>query len=191
MKNKLREVIPLDVESLGRAVADDFSAFKVIQEKIAGLQAAVELEVTNVIESLGERLEGLKDLISLASDVATTVKWTVRAIQCGTPPGWGCLKLVFSSLTASIAEKVLSSCSLQREVACLASGLDFVRTGIPEVIASAVTDKFNAIVAGIHPRLAPLFAEIGDVPSLNCSEIGCEGGRTEMDLAFGSSPAGA
>jgi hypothetical protein len=184
VKAKLKALIPLDVASLGRAVADDFAEFKVIQEKLASLEQTVESEVTTVIEGLGARFSGIKDLISLASTVATTVKWTVRAIQCGTPPGWGCLKLVFSSLTAYIAEKVLSTCSLQRDVACLTADLEFVKTGIPKALAGAITEHFNGVVGKIDPRLSPLFAEITEVPSLDCTEVGCEGGRTEMDLAF-------
>jgi hypothetical protein len=184
VKAKVREVIPLDVESLGRAVANNFGDFKAIEDRVSSLKDTVHDEITTVVEALHDKLSGIREVISLASKVASIVKWTVRAIQCGTPPAWGCLKLLFSSLTAWIAEKVLSTCSLQREVACLTSGVDFVRTGIPRALASAITDKLNGVLGGIDSRLAPLFAEITDVPSLNCDEIGCEGGRSEMDLAF-------
>ena len=184
VKTKLRQLIPLDVESLGRAVANDFSEFKVIQEKIASLQQTIETTVATLIDGLRDKLAGIKDVISLASKIANMVKWTIRGIQCGTPPGWGCLKLVFSSLTAYIAEKVLATCSLQRDVACATAGLDFVKTGIPKALASAITGTFNDLVGRIDSRLSPLFAEITEVPFMSCSEIGCEGGRAEIDLAF-------
>jgi hypothetical protein len=185
-KERLLAVLPLDVESLEleAAVKNEFSQFDFVIKKVEELQSGVEAKLDDIKEKLGENLSGLTALLKKASTVASMVKWAVRAIQCATPPGWGCLKLVFSSLTAWVAEKVLGYCPLQRKVACLISGIEFVQTGIPKAIANAVGKELNDTLSAIHPDLSPLFKELDSVPSINCNDIGCDGEPSELDLAF-------
>jgi hypothetical protein len=184
LKHKWFNMIPQDLESLEQALTQRFSGVMAPIEKLKNLKDTIDAKIEEVKEALGEYWNGIKKVIEVAEEIATLVKWTARLIQCGSPPVWGCLKLLFSSLTAWLVEKVLDSCWLQRKVACALSTVDFVRVGLPTKLAGAIRDKLNDFVTDIAPGLSPLFDEIKYEPPVRCEEIGCDESIIALDLAY-------
>ncbi|KFG69595.1 DUF4157 domain-containing protein [Microvirga sp. BSC39] len=83
---------------------------------VAGVQAKVDAEVENVraltepYEKIFETLSDVQKSISDIMRLVSAVRWGLRIIQCVTPPGLGCLKLLLQAVVEELAAKVISSC---------------------------------------------------------------------------------
>lgn len=185
VKEKMLKILPLDIASLQKAVNTEFSEITAIAQKLEELESTIETQFDTILNKFDEQLAEIKQVIKVAEKIGDAVKWTVRAIQCVTPPGWGCLKLVFSSLTAWAAEQVLNDCSLQKIIACKLADLEFIQEELPFAIAQGITDELNSSLGAIDPRLS-LFAPIekNKIESIDCQDIGCEGEPDKTHEAF-------
>jgi hypothetical protein len=179
LKNRLAAILPLNFKALQAASKNGFRKYRALTSKLAGLQKRVHAFIKGVVDKYTSKLAGVKSVLKKVSKVAKIIRAAVVAIQCGTPPFWGCLKLLLRSLTSKIIRKVLGLCWVQRKIASLVMGLSFFKN-LPLSLAGFVAERINNILKKIHPQLAPVFAKITPGKSPSASEIGCGGGSSKL-----------
>lgn len=83
---------------------------------VAGVEARVAKEIedlealTKPYEDIFKTLADVQKAISDIMKLVSIVRWGLRIVQCVTPPGLGCLKLLLQAVAEELAAKVISSC---------------------------------------------------------------------------------
>jgi hypothetical protein len=152
-------------------------------------------ELTKIVKDLGESKEvkfvrdmvkkfeplaALKELLDKSDTVATIVKWGMVALNCVTPPGWGCLKVLAKKLVKRVVDEILKICPVQRAVACIVMKIKFFKN-IPTSLAKDITEWLDGKLGNIHPELKGVFKPIESEKLPNCNEVECKEEKPATD----------
>lgn len=162
-----------NVEKLASAKAD-------LEKMVVDLQGAAEQKVEAIVEEMvkpyEEELAFIADVSKWVGDIGkivNTIRWAARVINCATPPGVGCLKILLQAAGEKALEMVVESCWFQENVVVpLFNNVDFFRD-LPGRISGYVIEQVkealpldDALKAKLFPSTAPPGQEIkeGDIP---------------------------
>lgn len=102
------------------------------------------------------------------------------AIQCGTPPGWGCLKLIASRLIAEAIDSIMKWCWTQEQFDDIVKATG-VLDMIPKKLAGYTADGIESAL----PKFSPLFdRSLFDTNLSLPDKIPCDEGPTELHKAY-------
>jgi hypothetical protein len=177
-KEWLAKIIPVDIGALKAAAKDGFKQYLPWMEKLIAFRKSVLNFIDGVVGSFSGILKGIGEIISKISKIVRIVNIAKAAIQCGTPPGIGCVKLLLKPLEDALVGRILSTCWVQRKIARLLLSINFIKS-IPRSLAKYIAEKANALLSKIHPQLSPVFADIRSGSLPKAEEIGCGGEPSE------------
>ena len=153
------------IESIKNHIEKYISQFDFIEkfdllQKVEDFISPFKVIINKILE--------IKKWVTNIKSIVSQIKWFARIINCLTPPGWGCLKILFSSITEFMLEKVVESCHFQKEYLLpFMKKTDFV-SNFPQTISNfiieevrelipldnALKDRFLPIVKSDNVRLA-------------------------------------
>jgi hypothetical protein len=146
------------------------------------LEEAVAVNPEELIQKMTEpyekELEFLADVGKWLGDVnkiVRTIRWAARAVNCATPPGVGCLKIILQEATERMLAKVVETCWFQREfVLPVFKELDFFKT-LPDRISQLILDQVKSWIPVDDELKNKLFADIPSVSAeITPGEIDCD-----------------
>ncbi|MET0250632.1 MAG: DUF4157 domain-containing protein [Novosphingobium sp.] len=179
----LFDIEPLrDIEG---AIEEKFEAFTSPLEKLRnGAEAAI---VDAVKDYVGD-LAWIGDVKALADKIGPIVEAATIALQCGTPPGWGCLKILLRKLNECAMDAVINFCPIQKEIAEIVEDLGPIGR-LPQELAQIALNKLKAIApTGIED----IFAEpVAGLANKSSGEIDCEPSAPEPGCPPGLFGGGA
>lgn len=134
----------------------DFDPIELLKEELEQtlnqyLQPLVDLKnkVTgffdDTVKSITENFGWIEDLKDLADKASPIIEAAVIALQCLTPPGWGCLKMLLRKLQNWAIEKVLGFCDVKKAIADLIAMVPFVG-GLSKWLGDKALGLIQAIV---------------------------------------------
>ncbi len=118
----------------GAAVKENFPELFAIVKKIEAARTTIQGKVDEFEKRFGKELRQLESLTEKARTVGSIIQVAMIAVQCATPPLWGCLKLLASTLIARLANKVMQWCSVQKSFQNLALKVSFLQK-LPKQLA--------------------------------------------------------
>lgn len=171
---RLRKVIPLsDPKALRQAIEGEFPQLKALTKKVQALSTKVRGSLNAMSSALLKRLGPLNRLTKIARTIGTIVKIAMVAIQCVSPPLFGCLKLLASTAIARLADRILRWCYIQDHLKGLALRFDFFRD-LPKTLA-------RTFVSVLPASLQPWFDKgvLATVPPMKNERTSCstKGGK--------------
>lgn len=124
------------------------------------LKAKAQGLLDDTVKSVTENFGWIEDLKSVADKAGPIVEAAVIALQCLTPPGWGCLKMLARKLQNWAIEKVLGWCDVKEAIAALVAKVPFVGG-----LAKWLGDKALGLIQSIVPApFKDIFATDTPVP---------------------------
>ncbi|WP_289535817.1 DUF4157 domain-containing protein [Pseudomonas sp. SO81] len=187
-KKKLAKLFDLDPVKMAE---DTFGEeFTQLSDKLGKYKEDAEKYATNVIDSHTKDLAWIKDVIDTSKTIGPILEAASIAIQCGTPPGWGCLKLLARKLVDCGMEAALNVCAVQKEIAGIVSAVGPL-ANLPATLAQKSLD----MVKDAAPEgLKDVFSEpVSTSGAFNKEDIECEDTPPEGDCPglFSAPSAGA
>jgi hypothetical protein len=168
-KKKLAKLFDLDPVKMAE---DTFGEeFTQLSDKLGKYKEDAEKYATNVIDSHTKDLAWIKDVIDTSKTIGPILEAASIAIQCGTPPGWGCLKLLARKLVDCGMEAALNVCAVQKEIAGIVSAVGPL-ANLPATLAQKSLD----VVKEAAPEgLKDVFSEpVSTSGAFNKEDIECE-----------------
>lgn len=181
LKNKMNEIIPIQGEEFTKMVEENFPQLKEILKTVEDLDKGFDARVEEVVKQFESEIEAIKAVADEAEKYGNLIKLAMVAIQCGTPPGWGCLKLLASRLIAELVDEIMKWCATQQEFNDLVRATG-VMDNLPKTLATYAADG----IEGILPKIAPIF----DRTIFNTTQfpladkIPCDKGVTDQHKAY-------
>lgn len=173
IRDKLPQLIPVDVTSLQEAVASDFKVLQTVEAQIAAIEEQVQSKIDTIVGDFDTKMGKLREFADDAKQYGSYIKWAMIAVQCGTPPGWGCLKLLAKRLVAEAVDEILSWCSVQAKFTdlVLATGwFDDIPKTVAENVAARVEELLPTGVVPIFDRGVFSSAKAPTAESIPCAE---------------------
>ena len=122
----------------------------------------------DTVKSITENFGWIEDLKDLADKASPIVEAAVIALQCLTPPGWGCLKMLLRKLQNWAIEKVLAWCDVKEAIAALVAKVPFIGN-----LAQWLGDKALGLLQSIVPTpFKDIFAT--DTPVPPADKVDCD-----------------
>lgn len=181
LKNKMAELIPIEGKELEEMVEKGFPELKNIQDTIERLENDFDKKVDEVVAQFDVQIADMKKAADRAKTYGKIIKWAMVAIQCGSPPGWGCLKLLAKRLIAELIDQILEWCWTQKKFSGLVLSTG-VFDNIPKVLGEGVADVVEGAVPGISPIFDRKVFDQAVRPSPD--DISCEKEPTEEHKAM-------
>ncbi len=159
--------------------AENFPELAQLQNKVETVQATVGDKVEEFLKSFGSELDQLKKLSDKARTVGKIIKVAMVAVQCATPPLWGCLKLLASTAIARLADRVMKWCSIRKKFQEMALGVSFLKK-LPKTLATTFLNAMPADIQEYFDR-GPIDALADAIPvePEKCNEKGHRNGRRQ------------
>lgn len=182
LKNKVQQLIPLDPEKLSEMADQNFPQLKELEKKIESLEKEVETRLGEINKKFENELEMIKEIAKDAETLGTIIKWAVVALNCASPPGWGCLKLLAKKLIAKMVDEILKWCPVQKEFSQLVAGMGFVQ-GLPKTAAGIAADFIESL---LPPAINPIFDRtvFDKSTGIKAEDIKCDDGISEEQKAL-------
>jgi hypothetical protein len=181
LKTKFEAIFDPNVEQLRELIEKGFPEIQSAIDLVEGLQASLDEKIGGVLDELEAFFSQLVAVADAARVLGHIIKAAMIAFQCGTPPGWGCLKLIASELIKKATDEILSWCSVQKEIAGWA-----LATGFFDSVPTAVAGKIADVTEGLLPAsLVPVFdrSVSNSVKPLKATDVPCESGK-ELNIAL-------
>lgn len=171
LKKKMNQIIPLNTEDLEKELENGFPELKKIKQTIDRLESDIEKKMDEVVNKFDEEIEALKNAAEKAKTLGKIIKWAMIALQCASPPGWGCLKLLAQRLIAELIDEIMSWCGTKKKFneAVLTTGMF---DEMPKRIATNLADVIEGSVPGLSPLFDRKVFELSKRP--NPDKIPCE-----------------
>lgn len=171
---KLEREFELSREDLIRRAEEGFPQIVAWRDQVAEFGQEARDHIDQITVRFGDQVEGIREAVALVGKVSPIVEAAIALLQCGTPPGWGCLKLLARQLTVAAANEVLSWCSVQKKVAGLVMEIHWFQT-LPQHLAKTVLDFLKTVVPD---GLQDVFDHpLPDEPAPGADEIDCDEGK--------------
>jgi hypothetical protein len=135
IKKKLESLFNLDPLTTARDTLEkEFNKFIAPLEEFKN---GAETYITQTVDSYTADLTWIKDIMDLSKIIGPIAEAAAIALQCGTPPGWGCLKILARKLQECAIEAALNICAVQKEIANLAAAVGPL-TNLPATLAQTI-----------------------------------------------------
>jgi hypothetical protein len=162
------------VEKLMTAEAD-------LEKKIAEVEtearAAVDERIKALIAPFEKELAFIAEVhkkIGEISKLVSAIRWGARIIQCLTPPGVGCLKLILQQVAEEAMVLVVGTCWFQRNfIRPVFTQLDFLKT-LPARISGFIIEKVKEMLPIDDALKEKMFPKEAVVVSLSDKDLECE-----------------
>jgi Domain of unknown function (DUF4157) len=156
---------------------------KNLESMVTEAEGAVERQVHDLKEVAApfiEIFEKIRKVNEWAGNVArlvSAVRWGLRIINCATPPGVGCLKLILQAVVEELAAKVIRSCwFVGNFIQPLIAKAPFFKT-LPKTLATFLTRQVKQI-AGLLPFSPEVLDKAFTEPTVNAgvvsSDLDCD-----------------
>lgn len=122
----------------------------------------------DTVKSITENFGWIEDLKDLADKASPIIEAAVIALQCLTPPGWGCLKMLLRKLQNWAIEKVLGWCDVKKAIADLVAMVPFVGG-----LSKWLGDKALGLIQAIVPTPFKDIFEV-DTPVPPKDDVACD-----------------
>lgn len=130
-------------------------------EPLRELKKKVQGFFDDVVKGVAENFQWIEDLQKLASKVGPIIEGAVIALQCLTPPGWGCLKMLARKLQNWAIQKVLDMCDVKEAIAGLVAKAPFLNN-----ISKSLGDKaLQLMKTAAPPAFQDVFEAEADLPA--------------------------
>lgn len=182
LKNKVKELIPMDAESLQKALDDNFSQLRKIQKQIADMKTRAAKVIEDRVAWFDKEFEALKEYAAKAKEYGKYIKWGMVILQCATPPGWGCLKLLAKRLIAEIIEKILAMCEVRKKFQKLVLATGWFNA-IPKKLAAEIANQIDGY---LPQKIQPIFDKnlLKTAGPPDASDLNCDSEPDAKTLAF-------
>lgn len=188
--DKLLDIEP--VKLLEEKFGEEFEKFTAPLET---LKTKAEEKIDAAAAEYAGDLAWIEDVKALSAKIGPIVEVASIALQCASPPGWGCLKLLARQLTDCAIDAALNICWVQKKVAGVVENFDKVNK-LPNDIAALALKHLKALAPkGLEdifsePVAAPTESGKGEIdcadspPDPDCAAFAGSGGSgTPSDLA--------
>lgn len=154
IQQKIRQLIPFDdVRALRTQVEEGFPILTELQNQFEQFQTRIETTVTEMTAWFDGIMDPLRRGTEVAQTLGSFIKWALIAIQCGTPPGLGCLKLILQEAAREAIDWLMQTCLVRQRMAQVVQATGFF-TGLPGTIGTHVANT----VEGLLPNsINPIF----------------------------------
>jgi hypothetical protein len=162
-----------NVEKLASARTD-------LEKMVTDVEGAARQKVEAVIEEMiapyQKELDFIADVGKWLGDIGkivNTIRWIVRAVNCATPPGVGCLKILLQAAAEEVLERAVGSCWFQQNVVVPAFKKVTFFQDLPGKISGYIIEQIKRLLpldeslkAKLFPSTVPPSGEIkeGDIP---------------------------
>jgi Domain of unknown function (DUF4157) len=198
--DKLKGALKKGVEELFRAVFGDEFVEKVesgliaFQKMVADVESALKSEILEWVETAAKSFQKVLSLVAEVREKIAKIKtvvdgfnWGVRVIQCLTPPGIGCLKLLLKAASDWAISKIVGTCWFQRNFVAPALRKFPFLTNLPSQIVGFIIDQIKNLLPfddKLRTKLFPTEQVSGDVSD---KDLGCDpDGPTKEQLTLSS-----
>ncbi len=182
IKKNMDKIFPLSPAELQREVESGFPQLKELETSMDALELSVEAKIKAVQDKYDDDIKKLEGYAAAAAKYGPYIKWAVVALNCASPPGWGCLKLLAKGLIARLVDEVLQWCWTQEkfEGFVVATG---IFDGVPNFLAGKVADGVETLLPG---RILPLFDRdtLEKPADLSTGDIPCGEAPTAEQMAL-------
>jgi Domain of unknown function (DUF4157) len=141
LKQRLSQYIPLDKAGFMTMLENEFPILKTIEQKVQSLEEQFGTAFDGFIDKFDTLIATFKKVADNARTYGNIIKWVNVAVQCGTPPGIGCLKILATELGKVVIGKILNWCWTKKKFAWLVKNtgvIDQVPKQIGQFIAEGV-----------------------------------------------------
>lgn len=182
LKKKLGEYIPTDKDALLKLAEKEIPYFTEIEATLQSLEDKFSSKVEPIVNKFNQYLDTFHQISETFQTYGTIIKWANAALQCGTPPGFGCLKLLATALAQEAVNRILQWCWTQKKFASLLKDISAIRN-IPKKIAGFVAESVNSI---LPDPFRPIFdsAVFDTEVSYDVDDIPCGDEVTETHVAM-------
>lgn len=143
-KRKLKEWFDFDpVKLLEDTLEQTFNSYL---KPLADLKARVQGFFDETVKSITDNFSWIEDLQKVTDKVGPIIEAAVIALQCLTPPGWGCLKMLLRKLQTWAIEKVLGWCDVKEAIAAVVAKVPFISN-----LGQWLGDKALGLMQGVVP----------------------------------------
>lgn len=160
-----------------------------LETKIAAVESAIEEDIQKRVDAIVKPYEAKLSFVAdiakwlgNVSKIVNAIRWAARVVQCLTPPGVGCLKLLLQEAGERVLEMVVETCWFQKFiVGPIFSKLAFFRT-LPKDIADFILDHVKSwlpLDADLKEKLFPKVTGVSD--KLETKELECDDTRLKRE----------
>lgn len=168
-KKKLKKIFDIDPQEM---LNDKFGEpFAKLSVEVEAYKKKANTFVTEIFDKYTGDLKWLQDVIDLGKKIGPVLEAAAAGIQCISPPGWGCLKLLARKLTDCAIAKAMNICKVQKEIAELTISIDSLRN-LPVLLGGNIMEVLKTAA----PKdLKEIFDEpLPKPPDFNVEDIECE-----------------
>ncbi|HET8854533.1 MAG TPA: hypothetical protein VFM60_01305, partial [Salinimicrobium sp.] len=181
LKEKMKDIMPVEGEEFAKMVEEGFPQLKEMLAKVDSLENDFAAHVDEVLLQFESEINTIKEIADKAEKYGKIIKLAMIAIQCGTPPGWGCAKLLASRLIAELVDQIMQWCSTQKEFNNIVASTGIL-DGLPKKLATYTADTFEKVVPGIAPIFDRNVFDTAVFPPP--ANIPCDEGPEDVHLAY-------
>ncbi len=120
------------------------ATFGNLLKPVEDLRKKVQTFFDDTVKSVTGSFGWVEDLQSLASKVGPIIEAAVIALQCLTPPGWGCLKMLARRLQNWAIDQVLQMCDVKLLVAKLVAQVPFL-SNLPKFLGDKALNMMKEV----------------------------------------------
>jgi hypothetical protein len=147
LKLRFEQYIPTDRAQFEEMVENEFPILKEIEGAIKTLEDGFLGTIEGIVGQFSGLIATYRSIADTFQQYGQLIKWANVALQCGTPPGLGCLKLIATALAQYWIDKILNWCWTKKKFAGLVGGIGVIKS-IPKKIADFVADGIEYFLPG-------------------------------------------
>lgn len=136
VQRKLETMFDPDESEVIQEGLDEVEA---LAEQMEAVRNEINRRVGELEREYTDEMEFIQDLVNLADIMGPIIEVGMIIVQCGTPPGWGCLKLIAQEAIQYAVNEIVQTCYVQRWIAGQMLAIDGFNR-IPESLAQALLD---------------------------------------------------
>ena len=158
---------------------ESFPELNALLKNVERVRKTVRARVSRFVNKFGKQLDELKALSDKARTFGRVIKVAMVAVQCASPPLFGCLKLLASRAIAALADRVMQWCFIQKKFQGAALSIPFLRK-LPTTLAQSFLKALPQDVRDFFDP-APINA-LGDATTVKpekCDDTGHPKGSRE------------
>ncbi|BDA84739.1 hypothetical protein Sa4125_22810 [Aureimonas sp. SA4125] len=163
-----------------------------VAEIEAEAQGAVDDKINAIIKPYEEKINFITTLAQELGDLnslVSKVRWGARVIQCLTPPGVGCLKLILQEAAEKVLEMVAGTCWFQQNfIVPIFKKISFF-TSLPRTLSDFLIGKIKEMLPFDAALKEKMFPKQDVSVALSNKDIDCESHpitkeQRELNLLF-------
>ncbi|MDB5133750.1 MAG: hypothetical protein JWP37_353 [Mucilaginibacter sp.] len=182
LKIRFEQYIPTDRAQFEEMVENEFPILKEIEGAIKTLEDGFLGTIEGIVGRFSDLIATYRSIADTFQQYGRLIKWANVALQCGTPPGLGCLKLIATALAQYWIDKILNWCWTKKKFAGLVGGIEVIKS-IPKKIADFVAGGIESFLPN---SFLPVFdrALFDTRVAYDTDEIICGDEITEAQVAM-------